>query len=364
MSTRIDLGGACALALALLACAQASAAPPVAPSRPLEDPAALKAAFAARIGRPVQVLEFRFGEHYSETLVENTDGEFDVFEASTGQPMAEGRPKKAGEVDCRKKTPFAGLDLVVGARLLAQAREIAGANGYGQPESVELGAGIMCEEFGWRARLTRAADTDALLELHWAPDGGALKARQLKEGRWIRLDARSLAAGGAQASTAAPKEEPKSIPGDGRKRDFFTGIESDLARLEAAAGSPLALHLVDIDRQQLSVVLAQPRGRMDRATWLVDAEGGLRLWHEDDGPSAWCRKTFATADVPLAGLPAMIAQAPTLIPPMEGSRVANVTIRRSGSCGKPHVYIKLEDERGYGNVEYDQHGKLLRAEIQ
>jgi hypothetical protein len=362
MSTRIDLARACALAL--FACTEASAAPPVAPPRPLEDPAALKAAFAERIGRPVQVLGFRFGEHYSEMLVENTDGEFDVFEASPGQPMAEGRPKKAGEVDCRKKTPFAALDFVLGARLLAQARAIAGANGYGTPESVELGAGILCEAFGWRARLTQAAGTDALLELHWAPDGGTLKARHLEDGRWVKLDQRALLAGGAQAPPAAPKEQPKSIPGDGRERDFFAGIESDLARLEAAAGSPLALHLVDIDRQQLSVVLAQPRGRMDRATWLVDAQGGLRRWHEDDGPSAWCRKTFALADVPLAGLPAMIAQAPALIPPMAESRVANVTIRRSGTCGKPHVYIKLEDERGYGNVEYDQRGKLLRAEIQ
>lgn len=362
MSTRIELGGACALLL--FACTGAAAAPPLAPSRPLEDPAALKAAFAERIGRPVQVLEFRFGEHYSETLVENADGEFDVFEASPGQPMAEGRPQKAGEIDCRKKMPFAGLDLAVGARLLAQAREIAGANAYGKPDSVELGAGIMCEEFGWRARLTSTADPDALLELRWAPDGSALKARQLKEGRWIKRDAGTLAAGGAQASATAPKAQPKSIPGDGRKRDFFTGVESDLARIEAAIGSPLALHLIDIDRQQLSVIVAQPRGRMDRATWLVDAEGGLRLWHEDDGPGAWCRKTFGATEVLLASLPAMIAQAPASIPPMTESRVANVTIRRSGSCGKPHVYIKLEDERGYGNVEYDQHGKLLRAEIQ
>jgi hypothetical protein len=360
MSTRTDPGRACALLLCT--CAGVSAAsPPVAPSRPLEDPAALKAAFAERIGRPVQVLEFRFGEHYSKTLVENADGEFDVFEASPGQPMAEGKPQKAGEVDCRKKTPFAGLDLAVGARLLAQARDIAAANAYGKPDSVELGGGIMCEEFGWRARLTSQADPDALLELRWAPDGGALKVRQLKEGRWVKLDAGSLAAGGARVSTSAPEAAPKSVPGDGRKRDFFTGVEVDLARVEAATGSPLAFHLIDIGRQQL---VAQPRGRMDRATWLVDAEGGLRLWHEDDGPGAWCRKTFAASEVPLASVPAMIAQAPASIPAMVEGRVTNVTIRRSGSCGKPHVYIKLEDERGYGNVEYDQRGNLLRAEIQ
>jgi hypothetical protein len=360
MSTRTDLRGACALLL--LVGVQAGAAPATAPAQPLDDPAALKAAFATRIGHPVQVLTFRLGEHYSETLVESADGEFDVFEASAGQPLAEGKPKKAGEVDCRKKTAFESLDLAIGARLLGQARAIAAANGYSEPESIELGAGMMCEDFGWRALLTTESDSSALLELRWSAAGDAPKARQFRGDRWVRLDPGTLAAGGARI-TAAPKARPVSMPGDGRTRDFFGGIEPDLARLEGVAGTPLAFHVIDIDRDQLSVVLAQRDGK-ERATWLVGKDGSLRLWHVDSGPSAWCRKPFTPTDVQLAGLPGMIDQAPTLIPPMATSRVVDVTIRRSDACGRPHVYIKLEDERGFGNVEYDARGTLLRAEIQ
>lgn len=354
--------GACALLLLLGGGMQAWAAPATAPARPLDDPAALKAAFATRIGRPVQVLKFRLGEHYSETLVENADGEFDVFEAGAGQPMPEARPKKAREVECRKKTTFEALDLALGARLLAEARAIAAANGYGEPESIELGAGMMCEDFGWRALLATETDSSALLELRWSAAGDAPKARQLKDDRWTRLDPRTLATGAARI-VAAPEADAVSIPGDGRTREFFGGIEPDLARLEGVAGSPLAFHVIDIDRDQLSVVLAQ-RGGKERATWLVGTDGSLRLWHVDRGPGAWCRKPFTTTDVELADLPAMIEQAPTLIPPMAASRVVDVTIRRSDSCGKPHVYIKLEDDRGYGNVEYDPRGNLLRAEVQ
>jgi hypothetical protein len=360
MSTRTDLRGACALLL--LVGVQGSAAPATAPRQPLDDTAALKAAFATRIGRPVQVLTFRLGEHYSETLVENADGEFDAFEASAGQPLPEGRPKKAGEVDCRKKIAFESLDLAVGASLLGQARAIAAANSYGRPESIELGAGMMCEDFGWRALLTTESDSSALLELRWSVAGDAPKARQFKGERWNRIDPRTLAAGGARI-VAAPKAEPVSIPGDGRTRDFLGGIEPDLARLEGVAGSPLAFHVIDIDRDQLSVVLAR-RGGKERATWIAGEDGSLRLWHVDTGPGAWCRKPFAATDIALAALPAMIEQAPTLVPPMAASRVVDVTIRRNDSCGKPHVYIKLEDDRGFARVEYDPRGNLLRAEIQ
>ena len=60
----------------------------------------------------------------------------------------------------------------------------------------------------------------------------------------------------------------------------------------------------------------------------------------------------------------MIAGAPALIPPMAQGWVKSVHIYRSGLCGAPHVYIEIEDDRGFGNVEYDGRGKLISAEVQ
>jgi hypothetical protein len=366
MSTRTDprtiLAG-----LFALACAQAFAADVLAPKNPLDDPAALKAAFAARIARPVNVLAFTFGEHYAEALVQDTaaSDEYDVFEAAPGQPMAEGKPKKAGEVDCKKKIPFAQLDLATAANLLAQARTIARANGYTVPENVLLGADIFCSQFGWRALLTSEANSDTMLEIAWTPDGAAPKARQLKDGDWVKLDMKTLAAGTAKPPAAAPKVEEKVIAGDGSARDFLRGIDADLARIEAQVGAPLGFRHISIDAKQLAVDVFRPDNRKKVATWLVDGEdGGIRLWREDETMMLDCNKPFAAADFPLAQLPALIADAPGLIPPMAQASIKSVAIYRSGFCGKPHVFIQIEDDRGYGNVEYDQRGRLVSAEIQ
>jgi len=366
MSTRTE--GRSAFVLGVLCALQAVAAEgPVAPAHPLDDPAALKAAFAARIARPVNVLAFTFGEHYAEALVQDAaaSDEFDVFEAAPGQPMAEGKPKKAGEVDCKKKIPFAQLDLATGAHLLVQTRAIAAANGYMVPENVLLGADIFCNQFGWRALLTSEANSDTMLEISWTPDGASPKARQLKDGDWVKLDMKTLAAGTAKPPAAAPKAEEKVIAGDGRARDFLRGIDADLARIEAQVGAPLGFRHISIDASQLAVDVFRPDNRKKVATWLVDAEnGGIRLWREAETMMLDCNKPFAASDFPLAQLPALIAGAPALIPPMAQASIKNVAIYRSGFCGKPHVFIQIEDERGYGNVEYDQRGKLVSAEIQ
>ena len=64
MPTRIEALRVVALSIAcFLVCATARADAPIAPAHPLDDPAALKAAFSARIGHPVHVLNFGFGEH-------------------------------------------------------------------------------------------------------------------------------------------------------------------------------------------------------------------------------------------------------------------------------------------------------------
>src|SRR5690242_12483474 len=91
MSTRIES----TFAFLLVFATSAQAADIVAPARPLDDPAALKSAFAARIGHAVFVLHFGLGEHYADALVQNAaaNDEFDRFEAIPGQPMAEGAPQ-------------------------------------------------------------------------------------------------------------------------------------------------------------------------------------------------------------------------------------------------------------------------------
>src|SRR6478735_5594157 len=125
MPTRTDPRRRTALCVvAMLVCASACADAPVFPAHPLDDPAAVKAAFAARIGKPVHVMRFGFGEHYADTVVQNdaAPDEFDRFEMSPGQPMKEGQPQKSGSVDCKKKIAFADVDLAVAARVLTDAR--------------------------------------------------------------------------------------------------------------------------------------------------------------------------------------------------------------------------------------------------
>lgn len=355
-----------AAALALFACVHAFAADVVAPAHPLDDPAAVKAAFAARIGKPVHVLRFGFGEHYADTVVQNdaAPDEFDRFEMSPGQPMKEGQPQKAGSIDCRKKIAFTDLDLAVAARVLGEARAIAAANGYSKPENVQLDADVFCNDFGWRALLTSEANSDAMLEIAWAPNGASPKARQLKNDSWAKVDMKALATGSAKPPPSAPKNEPVPTPGDGRKRDFTRGIEPDLARVEAKLGAPLAFKHISVDKQQLSVDVFESSNKKRVATWIVGSDGEIKRWREDDTIPFDCNKPFAAADVPLAQLPAMIAGAPALIPPMAQGWVKNVHIYRSGLCGAPHVYIEIEDDRGYGNVEYDARGKLISAQVQ
>jgi hypothetical protein len=362
MPTRTEL----LLALALFACAPAFAADVVAPAHPLDDPAAVKAAFAARIGHPVHVLSFTFGEHYASAIVQNdaAPDEFDRFEMTPGQPMMDGQPQKNGGIDCKKKIAFADVDFAAGARTLGEARAIAAANGYSKPENVALGADIFCNDFGWRAMLIGESNSDAMLEIVWAPNGAAPKARQAKNDGWAKVDMKTLAAGHAKAPPAESKNEPALTPGDGRTRDFTRGIEADLARVEAKVGAPLAFKHISVDKEQLSVDVFEPNDKKRIASWIVASDGEIKLWREDDTIPFDCNKPFSASDVPIAQLPAMIAGAPALIPPMAEGTVRNVHIYRSGLCGAPHVYIEIEDERGYGNVEYDGHGKLISAAVQ
>lgn len=363
MRTRIEAYAFATLALAgLLLAGGAAAQTPLAPMQPLADPAAVTAAFAARIGQPVAVLEFQLGEHYARMLVRSGE-DFDLYEAIPGQPLAAGAPQKAGSVDCRRELAQTAVDAVVGARLLAQARAIAAVNGYSPPANITLGGGILCEAMAWRAVLTGAAERQ--LHLTWRPDGSRGSAREMRDGAWHALDLARLAAGTAPTAAAPPSPPAATtvLPGDGRERDFLRDISGDLARLQAQVGAPLAFKRIDIDRVQLSVDLVQPARRRRVATWIVERDGGLRLWREADVVALDCNRPFAAGDVALAHLPSLIATAATLLPPMPGATVKSVVVRRSGLCGQPHIYIRLEDERGYGTIEYDPHGRIVEARI-
>jgi hypothetical protein len=362
MSTKTDR----MIALLFAFAQSALAADVVAPARPLDDPGALKSAFAQRIGHPVFVLRFGLGEHYADALVQNAaaSDEFDRFEAIPGQAMAEGEPQKAGGIDCKQKIAFADLDLAAGARALTQARDIAIGSGYKKPENVELGADVFCNDFGWRAILLTEADSDAMLEITWKPDGSAAKARQMRDNGWVKVDMKSLLAGAVKAPPAPAKPaQPAPVAGDGRQRDFLQGIEADLARVAAQVGAPLAFKHLSIDATQLSVDVFPPGSKKRVATWLVDADGSLRLWREEETIALDCNKPFSAADFPLKRLPELIAAAPGLIPAMPNSTVKNVHISRGVFCNAPRIQIQIEDDRGYGDIEYDAKGKLVKAEV-
>ncbi|MGN6519798.1 MAG: hypothetical protein ACTHK2_10280 [Dokdonella sp.] len=365
MSTRTEFRRAITLA-ALCSLDIAAADAPVAPAHLLEAPAALKAAFAAHIGHTVDVLSFNLGEHYAQVLVQNVAArdEFDEFAAVPGLPLEPGRPKKAGEIDCRRKVAFATLDLDAGVRALAQARAIAAANGYKTPDNVILGADIFCNDFGWRAILVSDTNDDAMLQVTWTPDGKSPKAQEMHEDGWRKVDVAKLLAGGAKVAAAAPKAAPKTVAGDGRTRDFLHGIDADLARVQAEVGAPLGFEHISLGHTQLSMDVFQPANRKRVSTWLVGEDGAIKLWREDDTIPFDCNKPFTTADFPLAQLADLIAAAPAQIPSMPQAEVKDAAVRRSGLCGRPHVYIRIEDERGYGNVEYDERGRLGSAEIQ
>lgn len=366
MSTRTEWARWPLAALLAIAGIPEAAAAPLVPVHPLDDLAALKAAFAARIGRPVNVLRFNLGEHYADALVQDASAadEFDRYEAIPGQAMAEGAPQKAGGIDCKKKIAFADLDLATGARVLTESRLIAAANGYKKPENVELGSDVFCKEFGWRAILLTDSNSEAMLELTYSASGTSPKARQMQAEGWEKVDMKNLLAGTAKPVATAPKIEPPVITGDGREHDFLRGIDADLARIQTQVGAPLAFKHIGIDKTQLSVDVFQPASKKRVSTWLVDSDGSIKLWREDDTILFDCNKAFATSDIPLARLPEMIAGAPAMIPPLAQGWVKSVAIYRSGLCGAPHIYIQVEDDRGYGNVEYDQRGKLVSAEVQ
>jgi hypothetical protein len=339
---------------------------PLVPPKPLDDPLALKAAFAARITRPAHILRLSIGAHYADALVQDdASKDLDRYQAVPGQPVAAGEAQKAGSVDCYKAIAFADLNLGTGVRLLDQAKAIAVANHYRVPENVELGSDLFCKQFGWRGILLAPEGGDGMLELSWAVDGSALQARRLGERGWSKVELKALLAGVATAPTVASQAVevvPAAFAGDGRRRAFLLGIEADISRIEAALGAPLAFKHISIDATQLSVELLQQAKRKRVATYIVDDEGGsIRLWHEADAIAFDCNKPFFRSDIPLARLPAMIASAASLIPPMERGSVKSVHIRRSGICGAPHIYIEVEDDRGYGDVEYDGRGKLVSA---
>lgn len=364
MSTRIDPRARwCGIAPCVLQVGLALAQVPNAPAHPLDEPAALKAAFASRIGRSAELVEFRLGEHHASLLVQQ-GADFDRYEALPGQPMPAGEPVKAAAVDCRGRLAFAALDAATGARLLRQARAIAAANGYDPPGTITLGAGMMCEAMGWRVVLTGAGNLEAQLHLFWPPDGSRGKAREFSADAWHTRDIARLLEGAAPAAPAAPAAAPVELAGDGRTRDFLRDIAGDLARLQAQLGAELAFKRIGFDAQQLSVDLLQDARAKRVSTWLVDREGKLRLWREADAIAFDCNRPFTRADFPFTQLPTLIAAAPGLIEAMPGAVVKDVAIRRSGLCGKPHVYVQVEDARGYGNVEYDQRGRLVSARVQ
>ena len=346
----------------------ASAAPdstPVAPAQLLTDTAALKSAFAARIGHAVNVVEVQLNP-YSATLVAQDARDrsmIDKYQALPGKPLAEGEPQKAGSLHCPKRSvALADLDFATAARLLARAQELAKAIGSAEkPIAVSLDSDPFCENFGWHVYVKDRGDEG--IELFASTDGKTGKAQRLHGDRWEKVDVDALLAGKATLATAAPPPQAQTIAGDGRKHEYLHGIADDLARLEAQVGGPLALQHIGIFEDSLHVDVYATKDRRRMKTSNFAAQGAIR-GEEKETNDADCRKPFTTRDFMFDRLPGMIAGAPSLIPPLARGWVHSVHIQRGiVDCDAPYISIDVEDDRANGNVEYDARGRLRRAEV-
>lgn len=365
MSTVIRLG---TLLAALLSCAALPLSAQNAASAPadlLRDGAALKAAFAARIGRTVNVVDVQLNP-YSATLVAQDAHERDVidkYEALPGKPLADGEPQKADSLNCPKwKIALADLDFAVGASLLARARELAKAIGSAEkPIAVSLDSDPFCENFGWHVYLKDRGDES--IELFAGVDGKTSKARRLHGESWEKVDVDALRSGKATLALAAPAAAPRTSPGDGREHDYLRGIADDLARLEAQNGGPLALQHIGIFADSLYVDVYATKDRRRMTNYSLNVQGAIRS-EDKDTFDADCKKPFTTRDFVFGRLPELIAGAPGLIPPLARGWVHSVHIQRGiVDCDAPYISIDVEDERANGHVEYDARGKLREARV-
>jgi len=364
MSTKTDWLFAALLGWCGCACAAPDSAP-IAPAQLLTDAAALKAAFATRIGHAVNVVEVQLNP-YSATLVAQDARDrsmIDKYEALPGKPLAEGEPQKAGSLHCPKKSiALADLDFATGARLLARAQELAKAIGSAdKPIAVSLDSDPFCENFGWHVYVKDRGDE--AIELFASTDGKVSKAQRLHGERWEKVDVDALLAGKTALVTAPPPPQAQTIAGDGRKHEYLRGIANELAQLEAQTGGPLALQHIGIFEDSLHVDVYASKDRRRMRTYNFDAQGAIRS-EEKETSDADCRKPFTTRDFVFDRLPGMIAGAPGLIPPLARGWVHSVHIHRGiVDCDAPYISIDVEDDRANGNVEYDARGKLRRAEV-
>lgn len=353
---------ACAFGLALAG--SAAAAPPAIPRLPLAAPEALAATVRAEIGATAEVLELRYDEHFVRLVVER-NGDFDEFEARGGKAFAPGRPLKVRDVECRRKIPLARVDFALGAELRRQASAIAAAQGLDRPILLSLGADMQCKRFGWTAQAF-SADNERWLRLTWAPDGSKPQAEEYRDGRSTKRDFARLAAAveaRAKAAPPTPGGERAGVTKDNAAHDFIGGLAAELERLAHAAPAPLALLAIRVDPRNASVDL-QPAGDTRRiATWSLWADGRIEPFHERQSFPGECRKPFAPGDFPLASLPVLLGDALTRLPAMPNARLKDLAIRRGGICGGLQLQIEVEDERGYGLVEYDARGRFVTARI-
>ena len=134
--------------------------------------------------------------------------------------------------------------------------------------------------------------------------------------------------------------------------------------LERFIGEPLRLKSVVIDEDQVSVDLfRKDRGR-HYFTYLLAADGGIKLWREDDSIMLDCNKPFAPGEAPFANLGDLVARALVAIGPMQDPYVTSAHVSRNFGCGRTEVVVYTEDERAKGRVVFDDRGRQREAEIQ
>lgn len=356
---------------ALLFALPAAAGTPIsdvkAPPDLLGDGAGLHAALERAIGHPVWVVGARLDAKGGELIVQDVADEeiYDQYFVVPGGPIRGPAPQKVGSIDCpRNRVAFAKLDLGVVGGVLADAKARAAGNGYGEPLSAELGADVFCKGFGWRFLTMGIDNDDAMLELVYGFDGRLQSARSFDGERWKKLDAKALAAARAAPAPKAPVAAPQEKPGGGAAFRFYENPLPALAELERFIGEPLRLKSVVIDEDQVSVDLFRKDSGRHYFTYLLAADGGIKLWREDDSIMLDCNKPFAPGEAPFANLGDLVARALVAIGPMQDPYVTSAHVSRNFGCGRTEVVVYTEDERAKGRVVFDDRGRQREAEIQ
>jgi hypothetical protein len=351
-----------------LACAALVFVPGVAfaasaPKHLLDDPLALKAFLGAELARNVNIVHASYGDDYMRFTTQDANDPdiYDEYRVSPGNPLKEPEPQKVNSINCKKhRLPWAQFDLVAGRAALLAAQDIATANGYQSPTSIEWGPDVFCKAPGWRSIMFGVENDEEFLELVFTPQGEPQTARKFLTTKWQKVKIADLRRGASPAAAKPARAAKLDIKSQGLQLDFARDPGAAVKLLEAALQKPLPLIMMNPGSKTASFVLLDGK---ELVTYIVGTDGSISEFNRQKLLPLECAKPFAANAVPIARLPELIETARRSVPPMRNPRVSSVRITHSGFCGAPHVYVQMEDDRATADAEFDARGRMIKAGI-